>query len=73
MSTPRPTPVAREPSRWHMYRCPVCGHTDEIDVDAGSSVPVACSHCDAELEAVVRSPEEAAAMVTVVTRRRRFR
>jgi len=56
-----------------MYRCPVCGHTDEIDVDAGSSVPVACSHCDAELEAVVRSPEEAAAMVTVVTRRRRFR
>jgi transcription elongation factor Elf1 len=70
---PRPTADTGEPSRWHMYRCPVCGHTDEIDLDAGTPAPISCSHCEAQLEVVVRSAEDAAATVTVVTRRRRVR
>jgi transcription elongation factor Elf1 len=70
---PRPESAAAKPSRWHMYRCPVCGHRDEIDLDAGMPAPVSCSHCEAELEVVVRSPEEAAATATVATRRRRVR
>jgi hypothetical protein len=51
----------------------VCGHTDEVDLDAGPASSVSCSHCRAELEVAVRSPEAAAAAVKVATRRRRAR
>jgi transcription elongation factor Elf1 len=66
---PMPTLPRRTP-RWHMYRCPVCGHADEVDLDAGEPAPVSCSHCEADLEVVARSAEEAAAAVKVARRRR---
>jgi ribosomal protein L37AE/L43A len=68
-----PTPAMPGAHRWHSYRCPVCGHTDEVDLDAGPPASVWCSHCHAELEVAVRSPEAAAAAVRVATRRRRAR
>lgn len=55
---------------WHSYRCPVCGHTDEVDMKGATGV-VACSHCGTELEVSSRSREEAAAAVKVAVRRRR--
>ena len=68
-----PTGPSQRPPGWHTYRCPVCGHTDEVDLAAGAPAPVSCSHCDADLEVVARSAEEAAATVKVATGRRRAR
>jgi hypothetical protein len=59
--------------QWHSYRCPVCGHTDEVDFAAGPESRVACSHCGTDLDLVARSPDAASAAVKVATRRRRGR
>ncbi len=58
---------------WHSFRCPVCGHTDEVDVVAGPPSTVSCSHCGTALEIEARARDEAAAAVKVATRRRRKR
>ena len=34
----------------HSYRCPVCGHTDGVDLKAGVALRIPCSHCDTLLE-----------------------
>ena len=62
----------QEHPQWHSYRCPVCGHTDEVDM-TGSTGSVECSHCGTELDLEARAPYEAATTVTVATRRRRGR
>ncbi|NJD19240.1 MAG: hypothetical protein FIA95_08180 [Gemmatimonadetes bacterium] len=58
---------------WHSYRCPVCGHTDEVALEDGPSSTVPCSHCTTPLEIVVRSPDQASVAVKVATRWRRVR
>lgn len=44
-----------EGSDWRSYRCPVCGHSDEVAVPEGESLLIRCSHCDTALE-VQRDP-----------------
>lgn len=61
------------PAGWHSYRCPVCGHTDEVEFGGGSASTVSCSHCTTALELLVRSQEEAAVAVKVSSRWRRSR
>ncbi|MDP2956742.1 MAG: hypothetical protein Q8N53_09995 [Longimicrobiales bacterium] len=61
------------PARWHSYRCPVCGHADEVEFDGGSAGTVSCSHCATALELLVRSHDEAAVAVKVSSRWRRSR
>ena len=52
---------------WHTYRCPVCGHTDEVDLAEGAPASIACSHCGTPLEVVVLDRGAAAAGVRVAT------
>jgi len=61
------------PAGWHSYRCPVCGHTDEVDLHDGAEGTVPCSHCATPLELLVRSPDQAAVAVKVAARWRRAR
>lgn len=35
---------------WRSYRCPVCGHADEVAVPADEALLIRCSHCDTALE-----------------------
>jgi desulfoferrodoxin-like iron-binding protein len=58
---------------WHVYRCPVCGHTDEVLMEGGPEGTLPCSHCATPLELVVRSPDQAAVAVKVAARWRRVR
>jgi transcription elongation factor Elf1 len=58
---------------WHSFRCPVCGHADEVDLGAGPSGTVSCSHCGTALEIEAWARDEATATVKVATRRRRKR
>jgi len=60
-------------STWHSYRCPVCGHTDEVPLEGEPTGTVPCSHCATHLELLVRSPEQAAVTVKVASRWRRTR
>lgn len=64
-----------EPARggWHSYRCPVCGHTDEVSWSQEPSRTLACSHCDTPLELVLTAPDQASVAVKVATRWRRAR
>ena len=40
------------------YRCPVCGHRDEVELDAeGGSRILTCSYCDTALEVSARGPD----------------
>ncbi len=59
-----------DPNRleWHTYRCPVCGHTDEVDLVEGVPESVDCSHCGTTLEVEVLDRDAAAAGVRVATR-----
>jgi hypothetical protein len=50
---------------WHCYRCPVCGHMDEVELGREPSRAVACSHCTTVLDVAARSAQEAAAVATV--------
>ena len=60
-------------STWHSYRCPVCGHTDEVHLEGEPSGTVPCSHCATHLELLACSPEQVAVAVKVASRRRRAR
>lgn len=48
---------------WRSYRCPVCGHTDEVEISEGQSTRIPCSHCDALLEVTLN--QERAESVSV--------
>lgn len=37
-------------AEWRSYRCPVCGHVDEVAVSEGGVLRIRCSHCEASLE-----------------------
>ena len=40
------------------YRCPVCGHRDEVSLDAeGGSRILTCTYCDTALEVSARGPD----------------
>jgi len=40
------------------YRCPVCGHRDVAELDAGNPVRlVSCSYCETPLEVTARGPD----------------
>lgn len=34
---------------WRSYRCPVCGHVDEVASPDRESLLIRCSHCDTAL------------------------
>lgn len=36
-------------TRWRSYRCPVCGHADEVALSGEGSLRIRCSHCDTAL------------------------
>ena len=61
------------PGGWHTYRCPVCGHTDELEFAAGPAGTVPCSHCGTALEVALRAPDQASVTVKVAARWRRAR
>ncbi len=64
--------VAEPAAGWHSYRCPVCGHFDEVET-SGDVRSVACSHCGTDLELQVRSADRTAVASRVHVRRRRRR
>jgi transcription elongation factor Elf1 len=43
---------------WASYRCPVCGHTDGVQVRLPGPFRFQCSHCGAELEAKAPAADE---------------
>lgn len=51
----------------HSYRCPVCGHSDSVDLVAGAPQTVSCSHCQTRLE--LRVNAESSDRVSVVVLR----
>ncbi|MGD8361820.1 MAG: hypothetical protein PVJ04_10335 [Gemmatimonadota bacterium] len=51
----------------HSYRCPVCGHTDGVDLKAGVALKIPCSHCDTLLE--LRLDTDSSERVSVVRSR----
>lgn len=61
------------PSGWHSYRCPVCGHADEVELADAVAETVACSHCGTSLDVSVRAPDQAPVAVKVAAWRRRPR
>ncbi len=36
-------------ARWRSYRCPVCGHADEVTLSGEERLRILCSHCDTAL------------------------
>lgn len=50
MSDPGPDAVPPREGAWRSYRCPVCGHADEVAVEEGRALRIRCDHCDASLE-----------------------
>lgn len=61
------------PAAWHSYRCPVCGHTGEVELDGALLGTVQCSHCATALELLSGAPDQAAVTVKVASRWRRPR
>lgn len=61
----------RPETGWHSYRCPVCGHNDEVILAEAPAETVPCSHCGTSLELSVRAPDQAAVTVKVARRWRR--
>lgn len=35
---------------WRSYRCPVCGHADEVALPEDEPLRIRCSHCETALE-----------------------
>ena len=66
-------PQGPEPGAWHIYRCPVCGHTDEVELTGDPASTVPCSHCGTALEVALRAPDKASVAVKVAARWRRAR
>ena len=52
---------------WHAYRCPVCGHTDEVVLEERRPCRLACTHCAAPLEVEARGADVARVTVRVVS------
>lgn len=50
---------------WRSYRCPVCGHADEVAVSEGDVLRLRCSHCDAALEVEEERPSSGTVSVQV--------
>lgn len=50
MSAPENRSEPPEGTDWRSYRCPVCGHADEVAVPAEESLLIRCSHCETALE-----------------------
>ena len=48
----------------HSYRCPVCSHTDGVELRTGVVVRIPCSHCQTLLE--LRLEREGSERVSVV-------
>ena len=47
-----------EQARSGTYRCPVCGHRDVAELEAGhESVVILCSYCKTPLEVASRGPD----------------
>ena len=65
--------VNADQPQWHSYRCPVCGHTDEVEGVGPALSALVCSHCGTELEVAAPAADAAAAVVKVATRWRRGR
>lgn len=38
---------------WHVFRCPVCGHRDEVKLAELSGARIDCPHCDTTLNVEV--------------------
>lgn len=55
------------PREWHSYRCPVCGHRDEVHTEPGMVRSISCSHCDTGLKVEAGSSEDAGVTVKVDT------
>jgi transcription elongation factor Elf1 len=52
----------------HEFRCPVCSHSDVVDLPRGeSSREVPCSHCGTDLTLELRGDAELALEVRVAT------
>jgi len=45
------TPGGR--SDWHVFRCPVCGHRDEVELAELSGARIECPHCETTLNVEV--------------------
>lgn len=43
---------------WRSYRCPVCGHADQVAMSGEESLRIRCSHCDTPLTAEDRGSGE---------------
>ena len=41
---------APEGGDWRSYRCPVCGHADEVAVPDDEPLRIRCSHCETALQ-----------------------
>ncbi len=52
---------------FHSYRCPLCGHTDDVDLGEDAPVRIRCSHCGTLLE--VQAGGGAVERVSVVVAR----
>ncbi len=63
MSEPTSDAVPPGGSEWRSYRCPVCGHADEVAVPEGRTLRIRCSHCDASL--AVEGGKEGSGKVSV--------
>jgi len=60
-------------SDWHVFRCPVCGHRDEVELPASTGARIECPHCDTTLNVEVgpASSLDASARVADPPRRTR--
>jgi transcription elongation factor Elf1 len=48
------------------YKCPVCGHRDAVDLEAGSeTVIIVCSYCETPLEVSAKGPDSVRLSVQV--------
>ena len=45
-------------SAWHAFRCPVCGHRDEVELPELSGVTIDCPHCDTTLNVEAGTAEQ---------------
>lgn len=45
-------------AEWRSYRCPVCGHADDVAVSGEGSLRIRCSHCDTPLTVADRGSGE---------------
>lgn len=39
------------------YRCPVCGHVDEVELEEGRPRTVRCTHCETSLTVRLPAPD----------------